>query len=64
MVNHPNRSRFTKWLNAREGLSDEPLRRAAQIALSALDEILASGDLEDDTGATIAYDALQAALVE
>jgi len=57
-------ARFAKWLNAREGLSDDPLRRAAQIALSALDEIITSGDLEDGTGATVAYDALQAALAE
>ena len=39
MVNHPNRNRFTRWLNQRDGLSDDPLRRAAQIALSAIDEI-------------------------
>ena len=63
-TNHPNRSRFARWLNGREGLSDEPLRRSAQIALSALDEIITSGDLEDDTGATVAYEALQAALAE
>ena len=63
MTNHPSRSRFTRWLNQREGLSDDPLRRAAQIALSAIDEIDFS-DLPDDTGLIVAHDALQAALTE
>lgn len=64
MANHPDRYQPRIWLTAREGLSDEPMRRAAQIALSALDEILSSGDLSDNTGATVAHEALQAALVE
>jgi hypothetical protein len=64
MTNHPNRSRFAKWVNGLEGLSDEPLRRSAQIALAALDRIITSGDLEDDTAAIAAYEALQAALVD
>lgn len=64
MANHPNRSRFAKWINGLYGLSDEPLRRSAQIALAALEEIMASGDLEDDTAAVAAYETLQSALVE
>ncbi len=64
MVSHPNRSRFTRWLNKLAGLSDDPLRRSAQIALAALDEIITAGGLEDDTAAVVAYEALQAALAE
>lgn len=63
MVNHPNRNRFPRWLNRRDGLSDDPLRRAAQIALSAIDEI-DFGELTDDTGVTVAYEALVAVLSE
>ena len=63
MVNHPNRNRFTRWLNQREGLSDDPVRRAAQIALSAINEI-DFGELTDDTGMTVAYEVLVAALSE
>ena len=63
MVNHPNRNRFSRWLNQRDGLSADPLRRAAQIALSAIDEI-DFGELTDDTGMTVAYEALVAALSE
>jgi len=63
MVSHPNRNRFTRWLNQRDGLSDDPLRRAAQIALSAIDEI-DFGELTDDTGMTVAYEALVAVLSE
>jgi len=62
MVNHPNRNRFTRWLNQCD-LSDDPLRRAAQIALSAISEI-DFGELTDDTGMTVAYEALVAALSE
>jgi len=61
MVNHPNRNRFTRWLNQRDGLSDDPFRRAAQIALSAIDEIDFS-ELTDDTGMIVAYEALVAVL--
>jgi len=63
MGNHPNRNRFTRWLNQRDDLSDDPLRRAAQIALSAIDEI-DFGELTDDTGMTVAYEALVAVLSE
>lgn len=63
MVNHPNRNRFTRWLNQRDGLSDDPLRRAAQIALSAIDEI-DFGELTDATGMTVAYEELVAVLSE
>ena len=63
MVNHPNRNRFTRWLSQRDGLSDDPLRRAAQIALSAIDEIN-FGELTDDTGMTVAYEVLVAVLSE
>ncbi len=63
MANHPNRNRFARWLNQRDGLSDDPLRRAAQIALSAINEI-DFGELTDDTGMTVAYEALVAVLSE
>lgn len=63
MANHPNRNRFSRWLNQRDGLSSDPLRRAAQIALSAIDEI-DFGELTDDTGMTVAYEALVAVLSE
>jgi len=62
MTNHPNRSRFVRWEASLEGLSDEPLRRAAQIALAAIDEILTKNEIADDTGVSVAYDALQSAL--
>jgi hypothetical protein len=62
MTNHPNRSRYARWINSLEGLSDEPLPRAAQIQLAALDRAITSGNLEDDTAAVAAYEALQAAL--
>lgn len=58
-----NFNRFTRWLNQRDGLSDDPLRRAAQIALSAINEI-DFGELTDDTGLTVAYEALIAVLSE
>ena len=59
MTNHPNRNRFTRWLNSCEGLSDDPLRRAAQIALAAIDEAISNDAIEgDDTGLTGAYEAL------
>lgn len=64
MTNHPNRSRYARWINSLEGLDDEPVRRAAQIALAALDTILTSGDLTDDTAAVAAYDELQNALAQ
>ncbi len=51
-----------EWIKKLEGLSDEPLLRAAQIALAAIDEILTSDVLEDDTPAVAAYDALQKAI--
>jgi hypothetical protein len=62
MTNHPNRSRYNRWLGSLEGLSNDPLRRAAQIALAAIDDALTTGDVEDDTGLVVAYDALQEAL--
>lgn len=64
MVTHPNRSRYARWINSLEGLDDEPVRRAAQIALAALDKIITSGDLTDDTAAVAAYDELQKALAQ
>lgn len=63
MANHPNRNRFARWLNQLDGLSDDPLRRAAQIALSAISEI-DFGELTDDTGMTVAYETLVAVLSE
>lgn len=56
-----NDDRFKNWLNHLEGLSDDPLRRAAQIALSAIAEIDFS-ELTDDTGMTVAYEVLIEAL--
>jgi hypothetical protein len=52
------------WLAGREGLSDDPLRRAAQLALAALDQIIGSCSLieADAVAARVAYEALQAAL--
>jgi hypothetical protein len=52
---------ISPWVTKLEGLSDDPLRRAAQIALAALDQVLTSGDLDDDdaTAAVAAYDALK-----
>jgi len=52
-----------KWISRLEGLSDEPLRRAAQIALAALDRVLTEGEADGSvTQAIAAYDALQTAL--
>lgn len=62
MINHPNRSRTVKWINSLEGLSDQSLLRSAQIALAAIDEIITSGDLDDDTPAVAAYEELQKAI--
>jgi hypothetical protein len=64
MTNHPNRSRTARWINGLEGLSDEPLLRAAQIALAAIDEIITADVLEDDTPAVAAYEELQAAIAK
>jgi hypothetical protein len=46
------------------GLSGDPLRRAAQIALACVDSLLARDALDeiDEVGATAAYDALTEAL--
>jgi hypothetical protein len=52
----------TTWIKKLEGLSDEPLLRAAQIALAAIDEIITSDQLDDDTAAVAAYEELQAAI--
>ncbi len=51
---------ITAYIASLEGLSDEPLRRAAQIALNAID--LALSYDEDRISLEAAYDALQAAL--
>lgn len=48
------------FLASLDGLSDEPLRRAAQIALKVIERIIAAGDGTIETD--VAYDALQAAL--
>lgn len=65
MTNHPNRSRVGRWISSLEGLSDEPLRRAAQIALAAIDETLSNGsELTAETPLIAAYDALQAVLAQ
>jgi hypothetical protein len=52
------------WLAGREGLSDDPLRRAAQLALSALDQIIGADVLAvpEAVAAKVAYEALRAAL--
>lgn len=44
------------------GLSDDPLRRAAQIAMAAIDLTISVG--EGTPALTAAYDALQSALTE
>ena len=49
-----------EYITSLDGLSDEPLRRAAQIALATIDRIISAGDGTVETDA--AYDALQAAL--
>jgi hypothetical protein len=51
-----------EWIGNLEGLSSDPLRRAAQIALTAIDRTIAAGD--GTLGLDIAYEALQAALIE
>ena len=50
------------WIKKLEGLSEQPLLRAAQIALAALDEIITSDQLDDDTPAVAAYETLQSAI--
>lgn len=50
----------TDFINGLVGLSDEPLRRAAQIALAAIDRVISAGDGTAELDA--AYDALQEAL--
>lgn len=60
----PN-SPVSRYIAGLEGLSDDQLRRAAQIALAAIDQILASDDALSDQGAIAAeaaYNALQDAL--
>ena len=64
MTNHPNRSRTARWIKSLEGLSDEPLLRAAQIALAAFDEIITADALDDDTPAVAAYEELQSAIAK
>lgn len=51
----------TEFVAGLEGLSDDPLRRAAQIALAAIDRHFVS-DGESDLELSAAYDALQTAL--
>jgi hypothetical protein len=51
-----------QWIMNLEGLSDQPLLRAAQIALAAIDEIITADLLNDNTAAVAAYDALQTAI--
>jgi hypothetical protein len=55
--------RTAQWVRKLQGLSDEPLLRAAQIALAAIDEII-TADLDDDTAVVAAYEALQTAIAE
>ncbi len=54
----------TEWINKLVGLSDQPLLRAAQIALAAIDEIITADVLDDDTPAVAAYEELQKAIAE
>lgn len=49
-----------EWIASLEGLSDDPVRRAAQIALAAIDRTLAKDG--GDTEMYAAYETLQAAL--
>lgn len=57
------RERQAQWIAGLDGVSTEdPLRRAAQMALRALDDIITADELTDDTGAVVAYEALCAAL--
>ena len=55
-------TRTAAWIKKLEGLSEQPLLRAAQIALTAIDGIITSNELVDDTGAVAAYEELQAAI--
>lgn len=48
------------FVGSLEGLSDEPLRRAAQIALAAIDATICIGD--GNAALDAAYQALQTAL--
>jgi hypothetical protein len=56
--------RTAQWIRKLQGLSDEPLLRAAQIALAAIDEIITADVLDDDTAVVAAYEALQTAIAE
>lgn len=49
------------WIASLDGLSDEPLRRAAQIALAAIDRIMSDGG-SFTPPLEAAYEALQSAL--
>lgn len=49
-----------QWIASLHGLSDEPVRRAAQIALAAIDRM--QMDDSDRVPLDAAYEALQAAL--
>lgn len=51
-----------QWIASLEGLSDDPTRRAAQIALAAIDRYLNGTARGEDTELEAAYDALQTAL--
>jgi hypothetical protein len=51
-----------EWIASLEGLSDEPVRRAAQIALAAIDQYMNEDEDGDGTKLEAAYEALQAAL--
>lgn len=51
-----------QWIASLEGLSDEPLRCAAQIALAAIDQTLTNDSDDNLIPLEAAYDALQAAL--
>jgi hypothetical protein len=56
--------RTAQWIRKLQGLSDEPLLRAAQIALAAIDEIITADVLDDDMAVVAAYEALQTAIAE
>ena len=53
-----------QWIASLEGLSDDPMRRAAQIALAAIDRHMSNDEDGDGLRLQAAYDALQSAINE